>query len=123
MEEVTEKADRNEICFINRKGGSVLLHIGYQYYKNKTFKNGSSVWTCCKKRLLKCRGSITIHVGKFVFSSFCMDLSVIVYLVDRSYFILHDNFCETYSHLILYFRLIEFSDHTPKTTYLCPRQR
>lgn len=43
----------SEVFFINRKGGTVLLCGGYQYYKLKSYKNVSSIWRCSSfKKLL-----------------------------------------------------------------------
>lgn len=48
-----------ELCFVtSKRGGEILLNDGYQYYKKKDNKNGSSRWNCKYKS--KCRGTITI---------------------------------------------------------------
>ncbi|KAJ8710243.1 hypothetical protein PYW07_009609 [Mythimna separata] len=48
-----------ELCFVtSERGGEILLNDGYQYYKKRNNKNGSSRWNC--KHKSKCRGTITI---------------------------------------------------------------
>lgn len=52
--------------FIKRKGGTILLYAGYQFYKQKMYTNGSEIWQCCQSKIkcvaVKCRGSITVQV-------------------------------------------------------------
>lgn len=40
------------ICFINRKGGTIIL-FGYYLYKMPQYKNGSAVWRCSNYKKLK----------------------------------------------------------------------
>lgn len=56
---------QEELLYIHRKRGIVLLYNGHQFYRNKSFKNGSCLWICRNKKVEKCRGSITIKVSIF----------------------------------------------------------
>lgn len=52
--------------FIKRKGGTVLLYKGYQFYKQKSYSNGSEIWQCSQSKLKsckKCPGSVTVQVS------------------------------------------------------------
>lgn len=43
----------NEIKFINRKGGMVLLFSGRQFYKQQCYDNGDSLWNSGVKLVAK----------------------------------------------------------------------
>lgn len=51
-----------EICFLNRKGGTVLLYGAFQFYKVKTFKNGMVLWRCSQYKKNKCSGNVIMQV-------------------------------------------------------------
>lgn len=55
-----------QLLFIRRKGGLVLLYGGRQFYRNKTYKNGSAVWVCRNKKTEGCHGSVTLEVSSFL---------------------------------------------------------
>lgn len=56
-------SEDEDIIYINRGKGVVLLNNGYQYHKKVQFKNQSWLWRCCEYQRLKCSGSITLQVG------------------------------------------------------------
>lgn len=51
--------------FIKRKGGTVLLFAGHQYYKLRPYKDGSEIWRCSNYKKEKCTGTIKIKVTHF----------------------------------------------------------
>lgn len=51
-----------ELCYINNKGGIVLLTEGYSFYKVKNFKNGAALWRYSSYKNKKCCGNIIIMV-------------------------------------------------------------
>ena len=53
--------------YIKRKGGTVLLFGGRQFYKMKTYNNGSSYWRCSMYKTMKCKGSATLTVSIALF--------------------------------------------------------
>lgn len=61
---MSEKESENDLYFMERNGGVVLLFSGYKFFRNKQYKNGSSLWMCSLKKK-GCRGSLTIHVSYF----------------------------------------------------------
>lgn len=51
--------------FIKRKGGTVFLYNGHQYYKLKCYKEGSEIWRCSNYKKEKCTGTVKIKVTYF----------------------------------------------------------
>lgn len=52
----------NEVIFLMRGRGTVLVYEGYQYYKNRSYINGAQLWKCSLNKKNKCTGSITMKV-------------------------------------------------------------
>lgn len=42
-----------------KRGGSKMLHEGYQYHRKKIYKNGNSFWKCCNEKV--CKGNVTLN--------------------------------------------------------------
>lgn len=57
----------DDLIFVERKCGRVLLFEGRQFYKHRDYKSGNSIWKCSKAKKEKCRGSITIKVYVYAF--------------------------------------------------------
>ncbi|KAJ8724553.1 hypothetical protein PYW08_016027 [Mythimna loreyi] len=57
---------RNELKYITRKGGIVLLHDGYQFVRKITYKNGAIVWECYLRKKTKCTGTMTIKENQII---------------------------------------------------------
>lgn len=54
---------KREFKYIHRKGGTILLHAGYQLTKKSTYKSGATVWECHIRKKTKCAGTIKIQVS------------------------------------------------------------
>jgi hypothetical protein len=52
----------DEIVFVKRKRGTVMLLEGRQYYRHRGYKNGDVIWKCTQAKKVKCRGSVTLKV-------------------------------------------------------------
>lgn len=57
---------RSVLEFIQRKGGTILLHAGHQFTKKTTNKNGETTWECHLRKKTKCTGTMKINkVSKY----------------------------------------------------------
>lgn len=62
-----ESCEEEDMIFIERNGGVVLLRNGHQYTKIRTDnKTGAEVWRCVKWRK-KCGATVTLKVSTAVF--------------------------------------------------------
>lgn len=52
----------NDLIYIKRRCGNVLLYQGYQYTLKRKNKKGSAVWRCSEVKKIKCNGRMTIKV-------------------------------------------------------------
>lgn len=55
--------DISSLKYIERGGGTVLLHAGYQYTLKEKYKNGSVAWECIHRKRKRCGGKITLKVS------------------------------------------------------------
>lgn len=51
------------LTYINRKGGTILLHGGYEYIIKRKHKSGLIIWECTNRKKNKCKGLIKIKVS------------------------------------------------------------
>ncbi|CAG9136491.1 unnamed protein product [Plutella xylostella] len=49
-----------DLKYINRKGGTILLHAGHQFTKKSLYKSGAVVWECHLRKKNKCTGTLKI---------------------------------------------------------------
>lgn len=52
--------------YIQRNGGTVLLHAGHEYTIKRKFKSGLNVWECTARKKKKCRGVIKVGVPTII---------------------------------------------------------
>lgn len=53
-----------DLCFLRKGRGVVLVHCGFRYYRVRKYQNGSSIWRCSAREEGKftCIGSLTLEV-------------------------------------------------------------
>lgn len=57
--------EESDLHYITRKGGTVLVHDVYFFYRVKTFKKTSAVlWRCAEYKKKKCTGNIIVKVSQ-----------------------------------------------------------
>jgi hypothetical protein len=53
----------SSLTYIERGGGTVLLHAGHQYTLKEKYKNGTMAWECIHRKRKRCGGKITLKVS------------------------------------------------------------
>ncbi|VVC90633.1 unnamed protein product [Leptidea sinapis] len=63
---------------VTKNGGVIVLYSGYQYTKKRYNKDGSIVWECRNRKLIKCTGSIKTLI------IYCTSYSIVLYVKNVS---------------------------------------
>lgn len=67
VDHVDKRTECQNLSFIERNGGIVLLLDGYQYTKKKQYNKNKSRWVCVKLRS-GCAGVLNMEVSYFDFT-------------------------------------------------------